>query len=63
MKNLAVKQGGYVCRDGVWYVGYDVVAPNGEKMEDSALKEVQVVERGYVCQDGVWFRQVAAEMV
>jgi hypothetical protein len=43
----------------VWYVGYDVVTPNGEKMED--VKDVRVVERGYVCRDGVWFRQVAAE--
>lgn len=59
MKNYSVKQGRYSCRDGVWYVGYDVVTPNGEKMED--VKDVRVVERGYVCRDGVWFRQVAAE--
>ena len=59
MKNYAIKQGRYMCRDGVWYVGYDVVTPDGEKMEGA--KDVRLVERGYVCRDGVWFRQVAAE--
>ena len=63
MKGLAVKQGRYICRDGVWYVGYDVVAPDGAVMERPKNSDVHVVERGYVCKDGVWFRQVAAETV
>jgi|GEM_PF-6523796 len=61
MKNYEVKKGSYICRDGVWYVGYDVVTPNGEAMADT--KDVRLVERGYVCRDGVWFRQVAAEQL
>jgi len=60
MKKLAVKQGRYICRDGIWYVGYDVVALNGDKIKSN---EAHVVERGYVCRDGVWFRRVAAEAV
>lgn len=60
---VTVKQGHYVCEDGVWYACVDVVKPDGEPLAEEARKSLHLVERGYVCEDGVWYRQLAAERV
>jgi len=60
---MTLKQGRYICEDGVWYACVDVVKDDGEPISDDARKALQLVECGFVCEDGVWYRELAAERV
>lgn len=62
-RTMTVKQGRYVCEDGVWYACVDVVEADGKPVTGDARKSLHLVQRGYTCEDGVWYRELVAESV